>query len=64
MILVVKSGRKEIDRVTVDDQSITYATGAARSTVEAKIERYGRDSAIDRLRSWSNGYISFSESVD
>lgn len=63
MILVVKSGKKEIDRVTVTRDTITYATQAARSTVESRIDMLGRRVALDELRSWSNGYITFSEIV-
>lgn len=64
MILVVKSGKKEIDRVTVEGDTITYHTNAARSIVESKIDLMGKDRAMTRLRSWSNGYISISEAVD
>lgn len=64
MILIVKSGNREIDRVTVDGESVTYATRAASSIVETKIDDLGMDRAMHELRSWSNGYITFSEIVD
>lgn len=63
MILVAKVGRKEVDRITVTRDTITYATEAARSTVEARIDLLGRRDALDQLRSWSNGYVTISEIV-
>jgi hypothetical protein len=61
VILECKSGKKVIDRVTVEGETITYETYAASTIVESKVEILGHTKAIEQLRSWSNGYVTFSE---
>lgn len=62
MILECRINGKWADRVTIEgEDSITYDTRAAQSTVETHIESVGYRKALRDLRSWSNGYITLTE---
>jgi hypothetical protein len=50
-----------LDRVDITTDGLSYDTGAAESTVQGKIDTYGRATAMVVLRSWSNGYVSTRE---
>lgn len=64
MILICRVGKREIDRVTVVGDTISYETEQARSVVESKIDSLGKPKAMELLRDWSNGYVIFKESKE
>lgn len=45
-----------------DDGTVTYEHGRARATVDTMTRRCGSlATAVDALRSWSNGYVATAE---
>lgn len=63
MILVYEAEGKQLDVVTITNDSISYATGRARSFFETALERFGRAGTMLAYRDWSNGYVKISEKV-
>lgn len=61
MIFTCTVGDREIDRVTMTDDSVSYETGAAISLVETKVDSLGQKQAMKLFRSWSNGYVTTTE---
>jgi hypothetical protein len=49
-----------LDHITIDAESVTYETGAARDVVTGLAVLAGSDLAAARLLSsgWSNGYVT------
>lgn len=61
MILVCIVKGKEVDRITITGQSVSYTTRAAEEIVQTKIDALGHTKAMNELRSWSNGYVTITE---
>lgn len=51
----------ELDQIDFSGDHTTYTTGVAKDQVDRMVFHYGKKAAIAILRSWSNGYVSFSE---